>query len=518
MERNFWKEHLAAYGLLSVLFVVVYVYVFDSKLDMNGDNYGYLNYARSILEGKGYVSPYTPDLPATNWFPPGYSTLLAGLMALFGSNVVLFKIFNGLLYAASVFLLYAVMHRITKQKAFALTVAILLLLNSGLLRYASIIMSEIPYLFFSMLSVFAFVYWKPENESGVRFKQLITTPRFWVLLLSATAAFYFRTIGAALLISYVLYWLFHKAWKPVVAFVSGVGLLYLPWMLRNSAHGLKSRYLDTITVVNNWRPEEGHIQTVGGFIEKFWTNFQDTVLSGFVEVLFPYATIETPVILVGLLVFALILWGAWKTGKVGLFMVLYVLGNVGVFLLWHGGNGARYVWPLAPFLAFFFFNGVYQLWLMVVRSKSQKWVHSAVYVFLLLAFASFSSLEKEHMTANQPQHPAYRNYFQIAETLKKHADPSVMVICRKAEMFHYYSGTFTSMYVFDLDPKAVLRHMVQMNAQFVVLEQLGYGSTPRYLYPAIQAYPELFKMAVHLPNPDTYLFAFDLETARTMFH
>ena len=71
MERNFWKEHLAAYGLLSVLFVVVYVYVFDSKLDMNGDNYGYLNYARSILEGKGYVSPYTPDLPATNWFPPG---------------------------------------------------------------------------------------------------------------------------------------------------------------------------------------------------------------------------------------------------------------------------------------------------------------------------------------------------------------------------------------------------------------------------------------------------------------
>jgi len=40
MERNFWKEHLAAYGLLSVLFVVVYVYVFDSTLDMNGDNYG----------------------------------------------------------------------------------------------------------------------------------------------------------------------------------------------------------------------------------------------------------------------------------------------------------------------------------------------------------------------------------------------------------------------------------------------------------------------------------------------
>lgn len=85
-------------ALLFFVFIWSYSHIFDAKLDLNGDNFGYLNYASSILQGKGYSSPYSADFPATNWFPPGYSTILATLMLVFGQNIVLLKIANGLFF------------------------------------------------------------------------------------------------------------------------------------------------------------------------------------------------------------------------------------------------------------------------------------------------------------------------------------------------------------------------------------------------------------------------------------
>jgi len=56
--------------------------------------------------------------------------------------------------------------------------------------------------------------------------------------------------------------------------------------------------------------------------------------------------------------------------------------------------------------------------------------------------------------------------------------------------------------------------MVRTKVDFVVLEQLGYSSTGRYLYPAIMKHPDLFQPVMQLQNPDTYLLAFNKEGAR----
>ena len=69
------------------------------------------------------------------------------------------------------------------------------------------------------------------------------------------------------------------------------------------------------------------------------------------------------------------------------------------------------------------------------------------------------------------------------------------------------------MYAFSNDDKEVIKQLVDSKVDFVVLDQLGYGSTPRYLYPAIMKNQELFQVVMHLPNPDTYLFAFNKEGA-----
>ena len=43
----------------------------------------------------------------------------------------------------------------------------------------------------------------------------------------------------------------------------------------------------------------------------------------------------------------------------------------------------------------------------------------------------------------------------------------------------------------------------------MVLDHLGYSSTARYLYPAIQKFSAKFKVIRHIKDPDTYLFKFE---------
>ena len=69
-------------------------------------------------------------------------------------------------------------------------------------------------------------------------------------------------------------------------------LLLLPWSLRNAAYGIESRYFGTIMTVNPWRPEMGTVSSVGEMWSKMVTNFDETVLKGFREILFPFLSID----------------------------------------------------------------------------------------------------------------------------------------------------------------------------------------------------------------------------------
>ena len=77
-----------------------------------------------------------------------------------------------------------------------------------------------------------------------------------------------------------------------------------------------------------------------------------------------------------------------------------------------------------------------------------------------------------------------------------------------------FSGTRVAGYAYSQDDRAVIQKMLDDGVEYVILDQLGYSSTPRYLYPAIQKNDDLFFVASHVPNPDTYLLKFDREAAK----
>ena len=406
-------------------------------------------------------------------------------------------------------------NRITKHASLAFASAFLTIFSPKLLEFSTMVMSEI---FFLIASVIMFVSMYQYTRKS--HKKCWTSPWFYISIFASAIAYYTRTVGAALIFALIIFYLFRKEWVQAIASAAAFVLLIVPWSLRNAYYGIESRYLGTIMTVNPWRPESGTISTVGEMLNKMLVNFDESVIKGFKEILFPFITVNYEVrsgflaVVGGLLILAVIFYGAWKMGVLKWTFIAYLITQIGLLLLWHSGSGSRYVVPFAPFLFIGFYVGLYHLILLLWKKENKLKPHLP-YAFLVMVFLMYAPVQVQAERAKQPLHPAYQNYFTIAKEMQKQFPKDIICCCRKPELFaHYAPKIYAVNYKYTIDTHELLEDLIQKKVDYVVLEQLGYGSTGRYLYPAIAANPELFPVTWHLPNPDTYLLKFEREKAK----
>jgi hypothetical protein len=365
--------------------------------------------SRSLFEGKGYISSISGiDVPV-NFYPPGYPSILAIARIFFGENIIAFNILNGGFLIASILILYKVSSKLTSYSSIFISVSVLVILNYHLLRFSTMIMSEMPFLFFSTLS-FYFVYKLPEQK-------FIKSRYLYFLIISLSVSYYIRSIGITILVATLAHYVLNKNWKLALTIFAGFILLYLPWIIRNSIHGIKSRYLGTVMTVNPWQPEKGSIGSVNEFIEKMIDNFNETVIHGFIDSLFPFLnisySIETTVLFViwSSIILGITLFGALKMQRLRFLFFFYLLSNIAILMIWHGGNGIRYVIPIIPIIFISFFNGV--LMLAKLLLKNDKTVSIFGYSFLIVAILYIPQIEKLSKENEADYPPNYINYINI---------------------------------------------------------------------------------------------------------
>lgn len=511
------KKDYLFYIIISVFFAFTYYYTFDSKLDLNGDNATYLRLAKNIADGHGYSSK-TPDgyLP-TGVFPPGYSFFLSVFMFLGIKSLVFFKVLNGLLLLGSLLLLYYFVKKSTQSKALAFVTSFLCVFSPLLLYFSGIAMSEMLFLFFSVACMLALFNYAQQNK-----KEWWKSHWFYLAIVFSVGAYYVRAVGMAAFLAVIVFFLFRKEWKQAVCGLAGIVVLVLPWVIRNSVHGIESRYFGTIMMVNPWRPEKGTISSFSELFDKMPKNFDETVIKGFKEVLFPFLQIDYGTtsgilaIIGGLIIVAAVFYGAWQFKHVRWALIAYLLGHIGFFLLWQGGNGARYVTPIAPFVFICFYTGIYAVLRQFIFKKENSFSVNLPYAFLIMVFFMIAPIKSLAARMKQPYPSAYQNYFRIAEEMQKQLSAkNVICCCRKPELFGYYApDIYATNYLYSVEPDEVIRDLLKKKINYVILEQLGYGSTPRYLVPAIVKYPDLFPQVWHLQNPDTFLLGFDQKKAK----
>ncbi len=493
--------------ILLFAFVCSYTYVFDKKIDLGGDDTEYYLLGKAISEGDGYVNLFTEDKTPANSFPPGYPIIVGAVMKVFSTeSLTTIKKVNGLFLIASIIMLFFIINKISLNKHLAFVVCFIITLNDHLLRYSTITMSEMPYMFFSFFTILVFM--KMDFN-----KNPLKDPYFYLLLLFSVSAYYIRTIGISIFGGVILFMLVKRNWRYLLAYFSGVFVLALPWYIRGMMMG-GNVYLEKLVEINPYRPEFGKV----GFkdvYERFLSNAERYITKeipegcfNFIKVdYFMQSTISDWIL--GCLIIALILFGIIMSKDYKLLISFYLLGTFGVLLLWPDvWRGIRFMLPVVPILVYAIINGIYEYFVFFF-SKIKKLNFNFSPLYLLPIVVLFiPRIFELHDEVNQPFPAQWENYIKIAKWSKENTEKDALICCRKPSIFYLYSDRAVTSYMNTLDKEELIKDLEKKGVDYVVMEQLGFTSTERYLLPAIKSNIKRFPEILKYKDPDTFLFKF----------
>lgn len=493
-------KSLLYFGILVLIFIQVYPYIFDTKLFLGGDNADYYLLANALASGEGYVNTHLPGLPAANHFPPGYPFIMSLLIRIGFDSIISMKVFNGILLLFSSYLLFHISFKLTKNKILSLILAVLMLLNSNMLEYSTIMMSEISFVFFTLLSIYLFMIC---NER----KFDIKSPYFYLMIVSMIILFYIRTQGIALFGAFFIYLAFKKQFKPLAIFIALSVIAILPWQIRSSNLG-GSSYVKQLMRVEPYNNESKKME-FGDWLDRIGENTVRYISKEIPNVIFPIMTVEykdrttgdnikspTSYWVVGILIILLALLGIWSMKEYRwLFLLLYG-STFGIYMLWpQVWFGIRFILPMAPITQMFAIFGIYYILQGIFKPKT-KLIESNKFalVFALLCFLQITPIKALAAKSERPHPINWANFLKIGEWSKDHLKGNKIVISnRKPGLIYAVSKHKQSGFLYTDDREAMLDDFKKNGVTHVIFEQLGFNQTGKFLFPLFQKEPEKFK-------------------------
>lgn len=501
--RNKWLFPL----LLLLGFAIIYPSIFDKKVNLGGDNAGYYILGKALANGQGYTNIHLPENTPHNHFPPGYPAIL-GIFMVFSSSITFLKWINGLFLLGTTLLSYQLFERFTNNRLFAFVSALLILFNFHMLSYGTIMMSEVPFLFFSTLAMLLFVRMQ-KNE-----KKWYKDPNFYALIFISSFAYHIRTAGIALVAGIALYMLLSKNWKPLLGYLGGFILLGIPWFLRGQNLG-GSSYLTQLFLKNPYRKELGQME-LSDWFTRLGNNALRYLGKEIPTGIFPSIEVDyTPDaaghVVYGILILGFIILGLIKLPKYRLLVTGYLLGTFGILLLWPDvWFGIRFMLPLIPIMLFLFLFGIYFSANFVLKKIALKNdLNPLILLVFVLAFIPQIKILAEK--AHEPYIDKFKNYFEIAAWANKNTPKDAVICTRKPGLFYLFSGRKVAQFADTADYNSLFADFDQKGFSYVVVDQLGYAQVGRYLVPAVQDNPEKFELLKQIPGPDTYFLRYKPE-------
>lgn len=224
-----WVYTILIFGLLGVIGWFYAQTVDKQIIGFTHDDGVYLTTAKSLATGHGFRLLHVVGHPAEVKYPFIYPLLLAPIWILFPKfpeNIPIFSYFSIALTLSACWLIYQscrIIHRFPGW----LALGVVALFASGffVMYFYSTVMSEAPYLFLSMLTLWVF-YQFSQKEKTLSLRSVA------VLIVLSAMTFLTRVPGLALMAAIGTWLLMNRQWKNAVIY--GVGCLLLgvlPWSL-----------------------------------------------------------------------------------------------------------------------------------------------------------------------------------------------------------------------------------------------------------------------------------------------
>jgi predicted membrane-bound mannosyltransferase len=133
---------------LCALAAAVYFGITSGTWKITPDSAIYVGLAEALADGRGYTFQ---GLPVTK-YPPGLPIILSGIISAWGRNYWIMKaviLATGWLCLLSV---YWLLRHVTSERV-ALIIAVLTGISVDMLSYATLILTDVPYMFFSLTAI-----------------------------------------------------------------------------------------------------------------------------------------------------------------------------------------------------------------------------------------------------------------------------------------------------------------------------------------------------------------------------
>lgn len=500
-----WQLWIAPVVLL-ITYFIAYNKVYDDKINLGGDSIFYYYLAKALASGKGFSDIMSPVALPHNHFPPGYPFIMSLFMRIGFSGIPFFCGLNGVFGYIAIVLMYFFTGKLTGDRRLGFVVAFFLALNPAFLGSSVITMSEVPVTMFIAAAFYLMVNGKQEDGPVLR------DMRFWLLLFCVVVAYYVRSSAISLLPAVMCFYLFRKKWLHAGGIAVGFVAAIIPWVIRTKNLG-GSSYLKQFVMKNPYRAEMGKA-TMGDFITRIIENFQRYVSyeipANFMADLFPEPAdgqVTFGYWIGGFVILGLIIYGLVRLARKQPALVVYVICAGGILLIWpQVWVGGRFMVPLLPFILMLaLFSCSYLVHKGLVKLKL-PWNPLILSVIALLF--SIGPLNRMQEAAEEPFAMQYQNYFKAAEWAKANLPADAVIASRKPELFYYYADRYCVGYLHDSDANKLLADLRTKKSRYVIVDQLGFSSTGRYLVPAIQKNPDSFKVLFQTPAPETFLLEY----------
>ena len=499
-------------SVAALLALALGAWTFDYKLSLSGDNAEFVTLARSVANGQGLTYTNLPDQIVATKYPPVFPFMLAPIAWLFegslwsnlsrgGLEFVAMKWLVVLMFSASAAILFLLVRDLSNDLQASVT-TLVAITNSLTVSYASQVMSEVPYVMWSLLALWLL-------GRGLASPDWRGNRWVWAGVAAMIIAYLTRSVGICLITAVILYLIGRQDWRRTLI-VGGICFCaMLPWALRNSMAG-GSIYYQVLLMVNPYRPEKGYLDTIG-VLYRLMDQLILYVNDYLPEVVLPLFAESSPAmammaILVSVLAVATVFLCIRR--RQHLLVLTYAALFVFTLLTWPWG-GTRFLVPLMPIL---WFLAVHTLaeglgWLGARQGLISARTAGAAALVLMLALNLHSLFDLARESRNGYS-PAWRNYIAAGLWLRTTAEPDATISCRKAFMMHLVSGRQTVTYAFD-KPAALLAHFEEQGVDYAVVDNLPPPQTEEFLVPAISSAWDRFQVVYSLHDPDTFVVRFN---------
>lgn len=506
-QASTWVRILVTVQLISI------AWQFTPMYCDNGDNATYYILGKSIAEGKGYRNLDTPGEPVHYQYPVVFPLMLA-VAEVFSRGFVLPKIFVSLTSVLITLLSYYLLR--DRLKYLTWPYLFLMAVSGQIAAFSAIMMSEVPYLFFTVAALLLLDRSQAEPGNRLLFWSAIIVSVLPVHTRSAGIAFSAAWIAANVLSKNYRYALMHALVAAVTmavfrSFTGSNPYGYLAWM--RNVYDIDAGFLTFpewfARLIDNFSKYGGHV-------------IRNTMV--------PFQFASPPYlnrIFSALIIFLIFVGWLRSVLRTYRFLGIYVFFYIGLLLIFHWPTD-RYIIPMVPFfyvcillgldalLQFFdvdtpqpatgFFT---KLASREVTTPSRPALRVLLWSVALIAVFNIS-MDVVNSRKRQLQFsPDWVNFYSCADWVRIHTPPDAVVVSRKTGLFYLRSNRKGVVYPFTHDVERILADMEENNVTHVVYDNFGWTRTSaKYLYPVITSHPDRFRIVYALKNPDTFVLEF----------